>query len=69
MKGFQYQITINVLLNKQKKIVKENLLVYFNSTVKTVINLNNYGLNKSFWQVLYRLDNLIMIDLLGQLNV
>ena len=29
-------------------MVKENLLVYFNSTVKTVINLNNYGLNKSF---------------------
>ena len=43
-------------------MVIENLLLlyhYFNSTPKTVINLNNYGLNKFFQQVLYRLDNWI----------
>ena len=34
-----------------------NYYFYFNSTAKTVINVNNYGINKSFQQVLYRPDN------------
>ena len=52
MKGFKYQITIKVLLNKQKENGdREFTTVYFNSTAKTVINLNNYCLNKSFQQV------------------
>ena len=32
-------------------------LFYFNSTAKTVIDPNKYGLNKSFQKVLYRIDN------------
>ena len=51
---------MKVLLSKQKENGdREFTTVYFNSTAKTVINLNNYGLNKFFQQVLYRLDNWI----------
>ena len=60
MKAFKYQITMKVLQSKQKENGgKEFITVYFNSTAKKVINLNNYGLNKSFQQVLYRLENWI----------
>ena len=60
MKGFKYQITMKTLLRKQKEHVeKEFTTVYFKSTVKKVINFNKYGLEKSFWQLLYRLDNWI----------
>ena len=49
MKGFKYQITLKVLLSKQKQSGDtEFSTVYFNSTAKTVINTNIYGLNKSF---------------------
>ena len=42
MKGFKYQITLKVLLSKQKENGDtEFTTVYFNSTAKTVINLNN----------------------------
>ena len=59
MKAFKYQITMKVLQSKQKENGgREFITVYFNSTAKKVINLNNYGLNKSF-QVLYRLENWI----------
>ena len=34
------------------------ITVYFNSSIKTVIK-NKYGLDKSFQQVLYRIDDLI----------
>ena len=55
-----YQITLKVLLSKQKqKGDAEFSAVYFNSTPKTVINTNKYGLNKSLQQVLYRIDNWI----------
>ena len=51
---------MKVLLSKHKeKGDREFTTVYFNSTAKTVINPDNYGLNKSFQQVLYRLDNWI----------
>ena len=57
MKGFKYQTTLKVLLRKQKENGdREFTTVYFNSTAKTVININKYGLNKSFQEVLYRLD-------------
>ena len=60
MKGFKYQITIKVYLSKQKRNDdREFTTVYFNFTAKTVISLNNYGLKKSFEQVLYRQDNWI----------
>ena len=58
MKYFKYQITLEVLLTKQKKNRdKEISTVYFNSFAKTVIKLNKYSLNQSFQQVLYRIDN------------
>ena len=54
MKGFKYQITLKVLPSKQNENDDiEFTTVHFNSTA----NLHNYGLNKSFQQVLYRLDN------------
>ena len=60
MKDFKYQITLEVLLTKQKKNRdKEISTVYFNSFAKTVIKLNKYSLNQSFQQVLYRIDNWI----------
>ena len=36
--------------------------IYFNSTANVVINLNEYGLDKSFRENLYRLDNWINED-------
>ena len=33
--------------------------VYFNSTTKTVINCDKYKLDKSFQEILYRIDNWI----------
>ena len=60
MKGFKYQITLKVLLSKQKENgYKEFPTVYFNSTANTIIDLNKYGFDKSFQEVLYRLDNWI----------
>ena len=57
MKGFKYQ---KVLLSQQKQNGEtEFSTVYFNSTAKTVLNTNKYGLNKSFQQVLYRIDTWI----------
>ena len=51
---------VKVYLSKQKENGdREFTTVYFNSTAETVTNLNDYGLNKSFQQVLYRLDNQI----------
>ena len=58
--GFKYQTTMKTLLRKHKEHdEKEFTTVYFKSTVKKVINFNKYGLDKSFWQLLYRLDNWI----------
>ena len=57
IKCFKYQITGKVLLRKHK----ENgafAPVYFNSTVKTVIN-SKYDFDKSFQEMLYRIDNWI----------
>ena len=59
MKGFKYQITITDLFYKHKMDGNiEYSPVYFNSTTKTVIN-SEYMLDKSFQEVLYRIDNWI----------
>ena len=56
MKSFKYQITVKVLLSKEKG--NENIAyssVYFNSITKTVIN-SEFSLDKSFQEILYRID-------------
>ena len=57
-KGFKYQITVKILLKKCKDTEIEFSPVYFNSTTKTVIN-HKFGLDKSFQEILYRIDNWI----------
>ena len=60
MKGFIYEITVTVLLCKHKINGDiEYAPVYFDSATKTVINADTYDLNKSFQEVLYRIDNWI----------
>ena len=59
IKGFKYQITLKVLLNKYKENAgREFPPVYINSTTKTVIG-PKYNFNKSFQEVFYRIDNCI----------
>ena len=59
MKGFKHQITAAVLLSKEKGNGDiEYSSVYFNSMTKTVIN-SEFSLNKSFQEILYRIDNWI----------
>ena len=59
MKGFKYQITVAVLLSKEKGNGDiEYSSVYFNSITKTVIN-SEFSLDKSFQEILYRFDNWI----------
>ena len=59
IKGFKYQITLVVLLNKIKTDGGvEYSPVYFNSATKTVIN-NKFGLDQSFQEILYGIDNWI----------
>ena len=59
MKGFKYQITVAVLLSKEKGNGEiEYSSVYFNSMTKTVIN-SEFSLDKSFQKILYRTDNWI----------
>ena len=60
IKGFKYQITLAVLLCKIKTRESiEYLPVYFNSTTKTVIISDEFGLDQSFQEILYRIDNWI----------
>ena len=59
MKGFKYQITVTILLSKVKINGSiEYSPVYFNSTIKTVIN-SEFNLDKSFQEILCRIDNWI----------
>ena len=59
MKRFKYQITVTVLLSKVKIDGSiEYSSVYFNSATKTVIN-SKFSLDKSFQEILYRIDNWI----------
>ena len=60
MKGFKYQITVTVLLYKHRINGDiEYSPVYFNSATKTVISSDKYDLDKSFQEILYRIDNWI----------
>ena len=60
MKGFKYQITVTVLLCKHKQNGDIKYApAYFNSSTKTVINSDKYDLDKSFQEILYRIDNWI----------
>ena len=60
IKGFKYQITLAVLLSKIKTDGStEYSPVYFNSTTKTVINSDEFGLDQLFQEILYRIDNWI----------
>ena len=55
-RGFKYQITVKVLLKKYKPNGEiEFTPVCFNSSTKTVIS-QKYKLNKSFQEILYRVD-------------
>ena len=54
--GFRYKIPVKVLLRKDKQNGGiEFTPVYFNSITKTVINFK-YDLDKSFQEVLYRIE-------------
>ena len=60
MKSFKYQITVKVLLCKYKiNGDKEYAPVYFNSATITIINSDEYMLDKSFQEISYRIDNWI----------
>ena len=60
MKGFKYQITVAVLLSKEKgNGDTEYSSFYFNSMTKTVINFE-FSLDKYFQEILYRIDNWII---------
>ena len=59
MAVFRYQIKVKILLNKDKGNGDiEFAPVYFNFTTKTVINSKD-DLDKSFQEILYRIDNCI----------
>ena len=57
LKGFKYQITVEVLFKKYK-LNRENEFrpVYFNSVTKTVTNHILIKLEKSFEEILYMTD-------------
>ena len=58
-KGFKYQITLKVMLKKQKPNGEiEFRPFYFNSITKTVIN-HKFSLENAFQEILYRIDNWI----------
>ena len=59
IKGFKCKTTLSILLRKIRSDGNiEYSPVYFNSTTKTVIN-DEYGLDQSFQEILYRIDNWI----------
>ena len=56
-KGFTYQITLKVMLQKYKPNGEiEFRSAYFKSTTKTVIH-HKLGLENAFQEILYRIDN------------
>ena len=60
MKVFKYQITVKVLLCKSKGNGDKKFdPVYFNCATKTAINSDKYSLDRSFQEILYRIDNWI----------
>ena len=60
MKGFKYQITVTVLLCKHKQNgYMEHAPDNFNPAIKIIISSGKYELEKSFQEILYRIDNWI----------
>ena len=60
MVGFKYQVIVTVLLWKPKQTRDtEYAPAYFNSATKSVINSDKYDLDKSFQEILYRIENWI----------
>ena len=60
LKGFKCQLTLCILLSKQKsKNEIEYRTVYFNSLTKTVISDNNYFLDDCFNEIIYNVENWI----------
>ena len=58
MQAFKYQITLSILLSKVKSDGDiEYSPVYFDSTTKTVINSDKFGLDQLFQEILYRIGN------------
>ena len=59
MKGFKYHTIMNATFKKDKiNGNTEYASVYFNSTIKTVINHDfEYSTDKCFEEILYRIDN------------
>ena len=58
-KGVKYQITLKLMVKKYKPNGEiEFRPVYFNSTIKTMIN-HKYKLENAFQKILYRIDNWI----------
>ena len=59
IKGFKYQITVKGFLSKHKENGEiEFAPVCFNSTTRAVIG-SEYNLDKSFQEIIYRIDNWI----------
>ena len=59
IKGFEYKIALTALLNKLRNDKSiEYSSIYFNSATKAVIN-SKFNLDKSFQEILYRIDNWI----------
>ena len=59
IKGFKYQITLQVLLSKVKSSdFIEYSTIYLNSLTKTVIG-EKYNLNDCFNKIIFRLENWI----------
>ena len=61
MNGFKYHIIMNATLSKGKiNGNTEYATVYFNSSIKTIINLNfEHSINRCFEEILYKIDNWI----------
>ena len=58
-KGFKYQITLKVTLEKYKSTEIEFAPVYFNSTTITVTN-ERFSLENAFQEISYRVNNWII---------
>ena len=59
LKGFEYQLTLNIILSKQKNSNEiEYRSVYFNSLTETVIG-DNYFLEDCFQEIIYKVENWI----------
>ena len=66
-KGFKYQTILKVKFKKYIGSKIEVSPVFFNTTIKTMIN-HEFKLDRSFQEILYRFDNWLMKVLVGLLN-